>query len=125
MPRCPPLPESFPRTSASSIAPAIISTSAHEPWASMWSVEFVKNTITGHKKIPSENAIAGHKYARHARSRQTSVPTTASAARHRPSSRKPVAKSQWTCSARGCMLLEILEQSAADHEVEEQADRDH
>src|SRR5262245_7032090 len=57
--------------------------------------------------------------------RQTSVPTTASATRQRPRMRKPVANSQWTCSAGGCMFLEVLEQSGPDDEVEDQSDGDH
>src|SRR5439155_12759755 len=55
-----------------------------------------------------------------------SVPTTASASRHRPRIRKPVAKSQWTCSAGGCMVsLEVLQQPGQHDEIEEKPDRDH
>src|SRR5436189_3739869 len=77
-------------------------------------------------KTPSEKARPGQRYARHARRRQTSVPTTASASRQRPSSSTPVANSQWTCSDGGCIvLLEVFEQPGDDREVEEQPDRDH
>ena len=70
----------------------------------------VKKTITGHMNRPSVNASPGHRYARHARRRQTSVPTTASASRQRPRIRKPVPNSQCTCSAGGCIrLLQVLE----------------
>src|SRR5437763_9531303 len=70
--------EIFPRTRASSVAPASISTCAHELWASMWIVEFVKNVMTGHISTPIEKMRPGQRYARHARRRQTSVPTIAS-----------------------------------------------
>src|SRR5207302_4594672 len=117
---------SFPRTSASSTAPASIRTSAQTPCASMWSVEVVKKTITGHMNRPSVNASPGHRYARHARRRQTSVPTTASASRQRPRIRKPVAKSQWTCSAGGYMSsLEVLQQPRQHEEIEQKPDCDH
>ncbi len=100
----------LPRTSASSVAPPSISTCAQTPCASMCSVELVKKTITGHRSTPSANAMPGHRYARQARCRQTSGPTTASASRQRPRIRKPVANSQWTCSAGGCtILLEVLQ----------------
>ena len=69
----------------------------------MWIVEFVKNTITGHIRTPSPKNSDGQRYARHLRRRQTSRPTIASASSSSPSSRKPVAKSQWTCSAGGCI----------------------
>ena len=52
---------SFPRTSASSTAPASISTSAQAPCASMCSVELVKKTITGHMNRPSVNASPGQR----------------------------------------------------------------
>src|SRR3954453_12770403 len=84
---------------------------------------FVEKAITGHISTPSVKARPGQRYARHARRRQTSVPTTTSASRHRPSSRNPVANSQWTCSAGGSTsLLQIFEQAWHDGEVEEQAD---
>src|SRR6266545_2729617 len=69
----------------------------------MWIVEFVKNVITGHIRTPIRNANDGQRYARHARRRQTSSPTIASANRKSDSSRKPVANIQWTCSAGGCI----------------------
>ena len=43
---------SLPRTSASSVAPASINTSAQVPCASMWMVELVKKVITGHISTP-------------------------------------------------------------------------
>ena len=52
---------SFPLTSPSSAAPASIITCAQTEWASMWIVEFVKNTITGHMKTPSPKRSAGHR----------------------------------------------------------------
>src|SRR6266540_6039119 len=116
----------LPRTSASSVAPPSISTCAQTPCASMCSVELVKKTITGHRSTPSANAMPGHRYPRQARCRQTSVPTTASPSRQRPRIRKPVANSQWTCSAGGCTrLLEVFEQSRQHDEVEEEPDCDH
>src|SRR5438552_5152 len=61
-------------------------------------------------KSPSRNARPGQRYARHARRRHTSVPTTASPSRHSPSSKKPVATSQWTASEGGrTLLLEVLQ----------------
>src|SRR5205823_11961179 len=98
---------------------------AQAPWASIWIVEFVKKVITGHIRTPRANARPGQRQARHRLRRQTSVPTTASATRQSPRIKKPVAKSQWTCSAGGFMLiLEVVEQSGHDDEVEEEADRD-
>src|SRR5947208_278990 len=118
---------SLPRTSASSVAPANISTSAQAPCASMWMVEFVKNVITGHNMTPMKNSVPGHRYARQARFRQTSTPTIASASRQRLRITNPVPKSQWTCSAGGCIacLLEVLEQPRHDDQLEQQADEDH
>src|SRR3954468_3543525 len=91
----------------------------------MWIAELVQKVITGHIRTPSAKARPGQRYARHARRRQTSVPTTASASRQRASRRNPVANNQWTCSLGGCMFLcEIAQQPRRDDEVEEQADRD-
>src|ERR1043165_6931054 len=74
---------------------------------------------------PRANASPGHRYARHARRRQTSVPTTASASRSMPSSRIPVANSQWTCSEGGSIVpLEALQRARHDDEVEEEPRRD-
>src|SRR6266849_4070138 len=82
--------------------------------------------MTGHIKTPSANASPGQRYARHALRRHTSVPMIASPSRQSPSRRKPVANSQWTCSLGGCMfLLQVLEESRHDGEVEEQPHRDH
>ena len=41
--------------------PASIITCAHEPWATMWMVEFVKKVITGHMKTPMKKASPGHR----------------------------------------------------------------
>ena len=60
-----------------------------------------------------------------ARIRHTAVPTTASATRHSPSIRNPVAKSQWTCSAGGCILFHVFQQSGPHDEVEQKPDSDH
>src|SRR5919198_1540188 len=111
--------EIFPRTSASSTAPASISTSAQAPCASMWIVELVKKVITGHIRTPIRNSTPGQRYARHARWRHTSGPTIASPSRQRPRIRKPVANIQWTCSAGGCngLLLrrgEVLQEPGRD-----------
>src|SRR5690348_13531169 len=117
---------SRPRTSASSAPPASISTSAHDPWAYMWMAELVKNAITGQRKSPSANATPGHRYARHARIRQTSVPTIASASKQRPMKRMPAPKNQWTISARGCIaLLQIRDQRPCDQHGEDHTDGDH
>src|SRR3954467_1135798 len=89
----------------------------------MWIAEFVKNVITGHMSTPSANAMPGHRYARHARRRHPSGPTTASPSRHRPRARNPVANNQWTCSAGGVIRrLQVLEQSRHDEQVEHDAD---
>ena len=48
---------SFPLTSPISAAPASIITCAQEPWASMWIVELVKNTITGHIRTPMSRSV--------------------------------------------------------------------
>ena len=52
---------SFPLTSPSSAAPASIIICAQELCASMWIVEFVKRTITGHMKMPSPKRIDGQR----------------------------------------------------------------
>ena len=52
---------SFPLTSPISAAPASIITCAQEPWASMWIVELVKNTITGHIRTPMSSSVAGQR----------------------------------------------------------------
>jgi len=52
---------SFPLTSPSSAAPASIIICAQELCASMWIVEFVKRTITGHMKTPSPNSRLGQR----------------------------------------------------------------
>src|SRR5207302_1624882 len=50
----------------------------------------------------------------------------ASPSRQRPSIRKPVPKSQWTCSDGGCIALtEVLEDARQYEEVEEQSDGHH
>ena len=89
----------------------------------MCSVELVKKTMTGHIARPIANIVEGQRYARQRRFRQTSRPTIASATRKRPSARKPVANSQWTCSGGGIALLlflrHVLEQAGHDEEVEE------
>src|SRR5207244_4265427 len=82
-----------------------------------------KKTITAHIATPMKNARPGQTYGRHARLAQTSGPTTASASRQRPSIRKPVANSQWTISAFGC--IEILDQAGRDEPGEEHADEQH
>ena len=63
----------------SSAAPASIIACAHAPWATMWIVEFVKKTITGHISTPrpkSERSARGTRARRGGR--QTSSPTIAS-----------------------------------------------
>jgi hypothetical protein len=52
---------SFPRASPSAAAPASISACAHAPCASICSVEFVKNTITGHIHSPIRKAVPGQR----------------------------------------------------------------
>src|SRR5437773_1839069 len=82
--------------------------------------------MTGHIRTPSANASPGQRYARQARRRQTSVPTSASPRRQSPRRRNPVANSQWTCSLGGCMFpLQVLQESGHDEEVEEEAHCDH
>src|SRR6266568_601952 len=89
-------------------------------------VEFVKNVITGHIITPMKKRTPGQRYARQARRRHTSVPTIASPSRQRPRIRKPVANSQWTCSAGGCIaLLQVPEEAGHHDEVEQQPDQDH
>src|SRR3982750_4611416 len=57
--------------------------------------------------------------------RQTSSPTIGSASRTSPSSRNPVAKSQCTISAGGCIvLLEIGDERPCDDEPERDAGGD-
>src|SRR5436190_2923584 len=115
---------SRPCTRPSSAPPASISTSAHEPCAYMWIDEFVKNAMTGHRRTPIANATPGQRYFRHGRARQTSCPTITSQRRHSPTNRIPVAKSQWTISACGCIvLLQVGEQRLRDDERKEEADR--
>src|SRR5262249_54018588 len=118
---------SFPRTSPSSAAPASIITCAHEPCATMWIVELVKNTITGHIRTPIRNANDGHRYGLHGRRPQASSPTIASARRSRPMIRKPVANHQWTNSAFGSILdlFQVLEQPGCNDEREDEPDDDH
>src|SRR5207244_2492454 len=82
-----------------------------------------KKTITAHIATPMKNARPGQTYGRHARLAQASGPTTASASRQRPSIRKPVANSQWTISAVGC--IESLAQARRDEPGEEHADEQH
>src|SRR5262249_5122897 len=56
----------------------------------------------------------------------TSVPTIASPSRQRPRIRNPVANSQWTCSAGGCIaVFQVLQHAGDDQEVEEQSDGEH
>src|SRR5581483_3415432 len=43
---------SLPCATPSSAAPASISICAHEPWATMWIIEFVYSAITGHMQTP-------------------------------------------------------------------------
>ena len=52
---------SFPLTSPSSAAPASIIIWAHAEWASMWIVELVKKTITGHMNTPMPKSTDGHR----------------------------------------------------------------
>src|SRR5436190_17542722 len=70
------------------------------------------------------NMNDGHRYARQDRRRQTSSPTTASASRSTPRTRKPVANHQWTNSARGSILrlVQIGGEPRRDDERERQAD---
>src|SRR5215470_14490112 len=107
--------------------PASIITCAHDPWASMWIVELVKNTITGHIRTPIRNANDGHRYGRHRRLPHACSPTTASASRSRPMIRKPVANHQWTNSAFGSILhlFEILEQPGRENERKDEPDDNH
>ena len=117
---------SFPRTSASWTAPASIATSAHEAWASMWIVEFVKKTDTGQSATPMPNAIEGHRYTRQRRMAKTSRPTIVSASRISPSRRKPAANAQWTSSALGATGgAEVVDEAGRDREREQEADADH
>ena len=51
----------FPLARPSSAAPASIITCAQEPCASMWMVELVKNTITGHISTPIKSSTEGHR----------------------------------------------------------------
>src|SRR6478735_6848565 len=107
---------SFPRTRPSSAAPASIIVWAQAPWATMWIVELVKRTITGHISTPRPKSRLGQRYARQARRLQTSSPTTARASRQSASSRNPVANSQWTCSAGGCIVFQVLDQAGRDQQ---------
>ena len=52
---------SFPRTRPSSAPPASIITWAQAPCASVWMVELVKKTITGHMKMPMPKAKPGQR----------------------------------------------------------------
>jgi hypothetical protein len=52
---------SLPRRSPSSAAPASIIVCAQAPWATMWIVEFVKKTITGHISTPSAKSRLGQR----------------------------------------------------------------
>src|SRR5262249_15905540 len=117
---------SFPRTRASSTAPANIISSAQAPCASMWIVELAQNALPGHTRPRGGNARPGQGCARQARRVQTSEPTNPSACRHSPCKSTPVANSQWTCSAGGCTgLTHVLEQPGDDREVEEEPHGDH
>ena len=52
---------SLPAASPSWAPPASIIISAQEPCATMWMVEFVKNTITGHISRPITNTTLGNR----------------------------------------------------------------
>src|SRR5712691_2794167 len=81
--------------------------------------------MTGHIRTPIPNRNDGQRYTRQLRRRQTSSPTIASASRNSPSSRKPVANIQWTCSLGGCIVrFQVVQQRARDEDVEDHADDD-
>src|SRR5205809_2048023 len=53
--------ESFPRTTASCTAPAIMADSAHTEWATRCIVEKVEKMATTQRKIPPTSATNGHR----------------------------------------------------------------
>src|SRR3954447_25609937 len=83
--------------------------------------------MTGHISRPMPNKNEGQRYARQARRRQTSVPTTASASSSRPMIRKPAANHQWTNSARGSILrlFQVFDQAGCEQDREDEPGQDH
>ena len=95
---------SLPRTSASSDrAGEHRRPAAQAPWASMWSVEFVKKTITGQSRTPERRrrATARGRRASGAGARPRVPDDRLARAGSSPSSRKPAANSQWTMLGAG------------------------